>query len=63
LYFIGYSSFDVDDIIINSLGATIGFFSYKIGNRSKSLSKKNNQHAIFNFDFFFYADCFCRDFG
>ena len=33
-------SFDIEDIIINSLGATIGFFSYKIGNKSKSVSKK-----------------------
>jgi len=33
-------SFDIEDIIINSLGASIGFFSYKIGNKSKSVSKK-----------------------
>ncbi len=33
-------SFDVEDIIINALGATIGFSSYKIGNRSKIVSKK-----------------------
>lgn len=33
-------SFDIEDIIINSIGATIGFFSYKIGNRAKLVSKK-----------------------
>ena len=33
-------SFDVEDIIINSMGATIGFFSYKIGSRCKSVSRK-----------------------
>ncbi|MFW2488604.1 VanZ family protein [Clostridium chromiireducens] len=33
-------SFDIEDIIVNSIGATIGFFSYKIGNKSKLVSKK-----------------------
>lgn len=33
-------SFDIEDIIVNSLGASIGFFSYKIGNKSKLVSKK-----------------------
>lgn len=33
-------SFDIEDIIVNSMGATIGFFSYKIGNKSKLVSKK-----------------------
>ncbi|MBU3142629.1 VanZ family protein [Clostridium sp. CF012] len=33
-------SFDIEDIIVNSLGATIGFLSYKIGNKSKLVSKK-----------------------
>lgn len=33
-------SFDIEDIMTNSIGATIGFFSYKIGNKSKFVSKK-----------------------
>ena len=33
-------SFDINDIIINSIGATIGFLSYKIGNKAKSLPRK-----------------------
>lgn len=33
-------SFDIEDIIINLLGATMGFFSYKIGNKSKLVSRK-----------------------
>lgn len=33
-------SFDIEDIIINSIGATIGFLSYKIGNNFKSASQK-----------------------
>lgn len=33
-------SFDIEDIMMNSLGATIGFFSYKIGNKQKSIPKK-----------------------
>ena len=33
-------SFDMEDIIINSVGATIGFFSYKISNKCKLVSQK-----------------------
>ncbi|RDY26723.1 VanZ family protein [Romboutsia weinsteinii] len=33
-------SFDTTDIIINSIGATIGFLSYKIGNSFKLASQK-----------------------
>lgn len=33
-------SFDTEDIIINSIGATIGFFSYKISNNFKLVSQK-----------------------
>jgi glycopeptide antibiotics resistance protein len=33
-------SFDTSDIIINSIGTTIGFLSYKIGNKTKSISRK-----------------------
>lgn len=33
-------SFDINDIIINSIGATIGFLSYKIGNKAKSVPRR-----------------------
>lgn len=33
-------SFDINDIIINLIGATIGFLSYKIGNKAKSLPRR-----------------------
>ncbi|AFS79012.1 VanZ family protein [Gottschalkia acidurici 9a] len=33
-------SFDTEDIIINSIGATIGFLSYKISNKFKLVSQK-----------------------
>lgn len=33
-------SFDVDDIIINTIGASIGFFSYKVSKRAKILRMK-----------------------
>lgn len=33
-------SFDIEDIIVNSIGATIGFISYKVSNKFKSESSK-----------------------
>ena len=39
-------SFDTTDIIINSIGATIGFLSYKIGNNFKLVSQKIISIAI-----------------
>lgn len=33
-------SFDAEDIIINSIGASIGFFSYKISDTFKLISQK-----------------------
>ncbi|MEK5040464.1 VanZ family protein [Sporosarcina sp. FSL K6-3457] len=38
LTFLG--SFDINDIIVNSLGAAVGFCAYKIGFRFKSIRKK-----------------------
>lgn len=38
LTFLG--GFDIDDVIVNAMGATIGFFAYKIGSRSKTIFKK-----------------------
>lgn len=33
-------SFDVTDIIVNTMGATIGFYSYKFSNQANTLGKK-----------------------
>ncbi|NBI29075.1 VanZ family protein [Chengkuizengella sp. YPA3-1-1] len=38
LTFLG--SFDINDVIVNTLGATVGFFAYKIGIRSNNILKK-----------------------
>ncbi|WP_410981845.1 VanZ family protein [Bacillus cereus] len=38
LTFLG--GFDIDDVIVNAMGATIGFFAYKVGFRSKTILKK-----------------------
>nr|WP_276609482.1 VanZ family protein [Chengkuizengella sediminis] len=37
LTFLG--SFDINDVIVNTLGATVGFFAYKIGIRSNNILK------------------------
>ena len=33
-------SFDMNDIIINAIGATIGFLSYRMSSNAKSVPKK-----------------------
>lgn len=33
-------SFDVTDIIVNTMGATIGFYSYKLSEQMNTLGKK-----------------------
>ncbi|NLF28396.1 MAG: VanZ family protein [Clostridiales bacterium] len=39
-------SFDVHDIIVNALGATIGYFSYRIGSRAGTAPKKTMSMAF-----------------
>ena len=55
-------SFDTTDIIINSIGATIGFLSYKIGNNFKLVSQKIISIAIlilvFSFIMIIFAEIF-----
>ena len=33
-------SFDVTDVIVNTMGATIGFYSYKVSKRMDTLGKQ-----------------------
>ncbi|ROR25818.1 glycopeptide antibiotics resistance protein [Mobilisporobacter senegalensis] len=59
-------SFDIEDIIVNSLGATIGYFAYKIGNKSKSRLKKIMSTIvlilIFSFMLIVFAEIFNKVF-
>lgn len=53
-------SFDTEDILINSIGATIGFFSYKISNNFKLVSQRiiSTLFLILSFTMISFAEIF-----
>lgn len=56
-------SFDTTDIIINSIGATIGFLSYKIGNKFRLVYQKIISTIILIFVFSFIMTIFAEIFN
>ncbi|MEL7609389.1 MAG: VanZ family protein [Bacillota bacterium] len=56
-------SFDINDIIVNSIGATIGFLSYKMGNKAKSVPKKIIGTALLVLAFAFIMIAFAEVFN
>ncbi|SHM88349.1 hypothetical protein SAMN02746066_03743 [Anaerosporobacter mobilis DSM 15930] len=55
-------SFDTEDIIINSIGTSIGYFSYKISDKFKLVSQKIISTSFFililSFGMIIFAEIF-----